>query len=74
MGSRLSSLTQDQPSLVARSIELSIRGYDLRACAVRAKRTLNKRDGVRASACYAREKADVAAPAGMLVADDERMG
>jgi len=76
MGSPLSSV--DQPSSAVRSIELSIGGMTCAACAARVERKLNKLDGVHASVNYATEKASVAAPAEVgvaeLIAQVERAG
>ena len=59
----------DQPRAAVRSIELSIGGMTCAACAARVERKLNKLDGVHASVNYATEKASVAAPAEVVIAE-----
>ncbi len=59
----------DQSTSAVHSVELSVGGMTCAACAARVERKLNKLAGVHASVNYATEKASVAAPAGVTVAE-----
>ncbi|MEV5450333.1 heavy metal translocating P-type ATPase [Streptomyces sp. NPDC052535] len=67
----MTSTAQDEtvPIPTAQQIELKIGGMTCASCAARIERKLNKLDGVSATVNYATEKAKVAYPAELALAD-----
>ncbi|MFJ1974822.1 heavy metal translocating P-type ATPase [Streptomyces sp. NPDC087903] len=65
----MTSTTTETPSAATTEVELLIGGMTCASCAARVEKKLNRMDGVSATVNYATEKARVAYPAGVEVAD-----